>query len=201
MLLVLSLLGAVGCAVCTLSVKRLLTAAIWLAGASAFTAGALYTLGGHVVAVMELSVGAGLVTILFVFAIDLVGDAPRKSPPRVPRWLAVVLVVAIALALAGLLFPFRAAAEPATGASGTVRLWGERQLDVLLQVVWLVSGALTVSGLLVERRATHVEEARKPKPALRSGPVDAGWQGQTPAREDRGRAASAAQSAPEDVHP
>ncbi len=140
--------------------KTLLPAAIWLAGASAFTAGALYLLGGHVAAVMELSIGAGLVTVLFVFAIDLVGDAPRALRSIVPWWLAVGAAVVIGLAIAALMLPVQAVAPTTNPALASV-MWGDRQLDMLLQLVWLVSGALTITGLLVERGSAMVREARK----------------------------------------
>lgn len=159
--LVISLLCAALCAARALSVKTLLPAAIWLAGSSAFTAGALYLLGGHVAAVMELSIGAGLVTVLFVFAIDLVGDAPRALKTVVPWWLAVGAVVVIGLAIASFVLPI-VDVEPSFEGSLAIVMWGDRQLDMLLQLVWMVSGALTITGLLVERSVATFKEARKP---------------------------------------
>ena len=55
-------------------VKGLLNAALWLAGTSCLTSILVYILGSPGLAVIELSVGAGLVTVLFVFAISIIGD-------------------------------------------------------------------------------------------------------------------------------
>lgn len=52
----------------SLRAKSLLASALWLAGVSARVAALLYDLGAHEVAVVELSVGAGLVTVLLLFA-------------------------------------------------------------------------------------------------------------------------------------
>jgi len=60
-------LMALGCGVQAIRAKRLLAAALWLAGVSAAVATLMYSLGAYEVAVIELSVGAGLVTVLFVF--------------------------------------------------------------------------------------------------------------------------------------
>ena len=54
-------------ALATLRARSLLLSALWLAGVSAMISTLLYTLSAHQVAVIELSVGAGLVTIFFIF--------------------------------------------------------------------------------------------------------------------------------------
>ena len=53
---------------------RLLNSALWLAGVSALVSLIFYLMSATQVAVIELSVGAGLVTILFVFAISIAGS-------------------------------------------------------------------------------------------------------------------------------
>src|SRR5512146_3422057 len=73
--------------------KALLTSALWLAGASALTAILLFMYGAHLVAVIELSVGAGLVTVLFVFAINIAGDDAIPARPRIPRPLAWIVTL------------------------------------------------------------------------------------------------------------
>ena len=67
------------CAAQAIRARRLLLAAMWLAGASAATALLLYVLGAAEIAAIELSVGAGLVTVLFVFAITVPFDVSRGS--------------------------------------------------------------------------------------------------------------------------
>ena len=65
--------GILICAILAISSKRLLISAIWLAVTSALVALMIYLLGAPQVAVIELSVGAGLVTVLFVFARNFMG--------------------------------------------------------------------------------------------------------------------------------
>jgi len=144
------------CAGMAVRAARLLHAALWLAGASAALAGLLYAAGAHEVAVIELSVGAGLVTVLFVFAIAIAGDEALNAPPVVPRplaWAATGLLLAIIGAAAWQL--------PPDGAAGSGRFadtfWQARVLDVAAQVVLLFAGALGVLGLLAEPRAQSGE--------------------------------------------
>ena len=72
------------CALQAVRGTRLLIAALWLAGASALTALMMFRLGAPEVAVIELSVGAGLVTVLFVFAINIAGEEPPVPERRLP---------------------------------------------------------------------------------------------------------------------
>ncbi len=67
------------CALQAVRSRRLLMSALWLAGASALVALMMYLLGAPEVAVIELSVGAGLVTVLFVFAINIAGEEPLPT--------------------------------------------------------------------------------------------------------------------------
>src|SRR5581483_4823589 len=127
------------CAVQALRAARLLAAAVWLAGASAFTALWLYRLGTTQLAVIELAVGAGLVTVLFVFAISISGEEAFAGHSRVPKPLALGLV-AVALALLALQFASgsgaaRAAAPSAAGVSISNVFWNDRALDTLVQIV------------------------------------------------------------------
>src|SRR5512133_3353522 len=84
--------GLLVCAVQAVRAPRLLHSALWLAGASALVALEMYLLGAPEVAVIELSVGAGLVTVLFVFAINIAGEEAMTALPVVPRPLAWILV-------------------------------------------------------------------------------------------------------------
>lgn len=85
--------------------KALLTAALWLAGVSAFVALAMYGVGAAETAVIELSVGAGLVTILFVFAITIAGDEAMTAPTIIPKLLRWFLLVGIIAALGWFIWP------------------------------------------------------------------------------------------------
>ncbi len=152
MLQVSLLIAAVFCAIQAIRSPRLLVAAIWLAGVSALVAVLLYTLGAHEVAVIELSVGAGLVTVLFVFAISLAGDETINLPAIIPRPLAVGLVGVAVLALVWILLPMDIAPAEAAESSFAVVLWQERGADTLVQLVLIFGGVLGVLGILAEGR-------------------------------------------------
>ena len=147
----LLVLGVLFCGVQAIRGTRLLLAALWLAGVSSLTAIWLYRLGAYEVAVIELSVGAGLVTILFVFAIALAGEGGMGLPTIVPRWLAGVMVLGGLVAVAWLLWPIvgtevTALVEPPFA----IMLWERRGLDVLVQIGLIFAGVLGVLGLLGE---------------------------------------------------
>jgi NADH:ubiquinone oxidoreductase subunit 6 (subunit J) len=96
----LGLVASVSCAAAAMRASRLITSGLWLAGTSAFLASALYLLDAPYVAAIELSVGAGLVAVLFAFTITTAGDHTKRAAPGVPRWLATGLTV-LALTLLG----------------------------------------------------------------------------------------------------
>ena len=85
--------------------KRILSATIYLACISALVSAVLYRLGAAEVAVMELSVGAGLVTVLLVYAVSVVGDDAFDPPSVVPKPLAFVIVGLIVVLLGWTAFP------------------------------------------------------------------------------------------------
>ncbi len=146
--LVILLVGAVICAVQAIRAARLLAAAIWLAGVSAFVAIALYVMGAQQVAVIELSVGAGLVTVLFVFAISIAGEEAMEVGSIIPRPVAWVLVGIAAVLLALMTLPALGVELPVVEDSFAEMLWQERGLDVLVQIVLIFAGVLGVLGLL-----------------------------------------------------
>lgn len=157
-------IAMVVCAVQAVRSPRLLHSALWLAGASALTALIIYLLGAPEVAVIELSVGAGLVTVLFVFAINIAGEESMPVEPIVPRTLA---WITMALAIALLAWLNRDALvmvfgiKPGVGFNNA--LWNNRQLDVFLQMILIFSGVMSVLGLLAEihpsaKLTPHVEE-------------------------------------------
>lgn len=155
-------------AVQAIRAERLLFSAVWLAGVSALLAIVFYQMDAHYVAVVELSVGAGLVTVLFVFAIGISGEDTIRLKPLIPKPLAWGLVI-LAVVLLGwmILPPAQESAglqqnpapvvESSSGASSTVEaiqtvIWEQRGLDVLVQVVLIFSGVLGLLGLLAESK-------------------------------------------------
>jgi uncharacterized MnhB-related membrane protein len=144
-----------GCAVQAIRARRLLICAMWLAGASAATSLLMYALGAAEVAVIELSVGAGLVTVLFVFAINIAGDEPIAIRSRVPRPLAWVVTLGSFVLFAWLTLPRVGVALPLAGAERfATALWEYRMVDALLQVALIFAGVLGVVGLLAEEPAS-----------------------------------------------
>lgn len=144
-------LAACICAYRMVRSARLLSVTLWLAATSALLAVLIYALGAPEVAVIELSVGAGLVTVLFVFAFSVVGELTLDALTRVPRPLAWGLALAAAGLLAWFLLPLtRTAAAPTETAGFGETLWQARGLDVLVQIVLIFSGVLGVLGLVSE---------------------------------------------------
>ena len=134
--------------------KRLLTSALWLAGVSALLSVVFYLYGARQVAVIELSVGAGLVTVLFVFAISIAGEDAIGARSIVPKWLAWGLVILLVLLLGWftLLPPANPVNQSGSDLALATMLWQERGLDVLVQVVLIFSGVLGLLGLLAEAK-------------------------------------------------
>jgi 4-hydroxybenzoate polyprenyltransferase len=145
-------IAAVVCAVLAIRASRLLSAALWLAVVSALVSIILYELGARQVAVIELSVGAGLVTVLFVFAISIAGDDGLGEASVLPRWLAVGAVGVLLVLLVGMALPVAETDAAAGEFSIEATLWDQRALDVLVQIVLIFTGVLCLLGLLAETR-------------------------------------------------
>ena len=133
--------------------KRLIVSALWLAGVSALLSVLFYLLGAYVVAVIELSVGAGLVTVLFVFAINIAGEEVLNLPAILPKPLAWGLAIAAVLLLGWLALPLLPVVSPASEAPLAELLGQQRGLDVLVQIVLIFSGVLGLMGLLAEAKS------------------------------------------------
>jgi|YNPBryBLVA2012_1023415.scaffolds.fasta_scaffold07883_4 NADH:ubiquinone oxidoreductase subunit 6 (subunit J) len=155
-LMLILVVTALGCAVQAIRTPRLLHAALWLAGASALVSLILYGLGAHEVAAIELSVGAGLVTVLFVFAINIAGDEGPGGRIVVPRWLAwgAVILAGALLLITVLPLPGNAP-SPEQTATFAAALWEDRGLDVLVQIALIFAGGLAVLGLIGDSRVAE----------------------------------------------
>jgi NADH:ubiquinone oxidoreductase subunit 6 (subunit J) len=139
-----------GCAVFAVRATRLFSAALWLAGVSVLTAILLYLIGAFMMAVIELSLSVGLITILLVFAISMVGADSPDQP--VSRPLNIPLVIAMLLLVIGLTLPVLAPHIMPSESSFTTTFWNLRQADVIAQIGLIFAGVLGVLGLLAERR-------------------------------------------------
>jgi NADH:ubiquinone oxidoreductase subunit 6 (subunit J) len=134
---------------------RLLTSALWLAGVSALVAIVFYLYGARQVAVIELSVGAGLVTVLFVFAISIAGDDIIAAKPVLPKPFFIGICLLFVILMGWFLLPGSVNPFSAVGVEGTMNdvFWHQRGPDVLVQVVLIFSGVLGLLGLLAEAKA------------------------------------------------
>jgi uncharacterized MnhB-related membrane protein len=154
-------IGILVCAVMAIRAQRLLISALWLAGTSALTALLIYLLGAPEIAVIELSVGAGLVTVLFVFAINIAGEEPEPVATLIPKPLAWVLVMIAVLILAWLSLPALNSIpllETSETTSFSLMVWRDRAVDVLLQIVLIFAGVLGVLGLMADSQSHSRQE-------------------------------------------
>lgn len=144
-------LGAAFCAYRAMISKHLLPSALYLACVSALTTVILYMLGAYEVAVIELSVGAGLVTVLLVYALSVIGEDTFDPASIIPKPLAVLLVATIAIMVGWMAYPL--VSRPAANSEVLLAdvLWKHRALDVWVQVALIFSGVLGVLGLLSEK--------------------------------------------------
>ena len=140
------------CAIQSIRSKRLILSAIWLAGVSALLSILLFQMGAPQIAVIELSVGAGLVTVLLIFAIGVAGEEAITASPVIPRVLIICLVTAFVLLLGWFSFPPSTAKPMQSESSLTTVLWEERGLDVITQIVLIFAGVLGLLGLLAEAK-------------------------------------------------
>ncbi len=151
---ILIVVGILVCALMAIIAKRLLTSALWLAGCSALVAILLYVMGAPEIAVIELSVGAGLVTVLFVFAINIAGDEPVKLPSLMPKWLAWLFILLAVGGLGWMLVPelnldWLANQDMSSFAEVA---WQNRYVDIVLQAALIFAGVLALLGLLSESK-------------------------------------------------
>lgn len=148
--LFLSLVAAF-CAYRAMISKHLLPSALYLACVSALVSVTLYLLGAYEVAVIELSVGAGLVTVLLVYALSVIGDDSYDPTSIIPKPFAILLVVATAGIAGWMAYPL--VAQPVGNGETLLAevLWKSRALDVWVQVALIFSGVMGVLGLLSEK--------------------------------------------------
>lgn len=139
------------CTYRAMQTRKLLSSILYLACVSATVSVILYMLGAQQVAVIELSVGAGLVTVLLVYALSVVGDDAADLPSVIPQPIALILV-GLAIAFAGfMIFPLNESPLNINSFSLTVVLWQQRVLDVWIQIALIFSGVLGVLGVLSEK--------------------------------------------------
>jgi len=152
-------LGAAFCAYRAMIARHLLSSALYLACVSALVTVILYMLGAYEVAVIELSVGAGLVTVLLVYALSVIGEDTLDPVSIIPKPLAFLLVAVTASLVGWMAYPL--VSHPVTDGEVLLAnvLWKHRALDVWVQVALIFSGVMGVLGLLSEN--VHNQETQK----------------------------------------
>jgi len=155
-------LAMLACALMAFRAKQLIVSALWLAGCSAILSILMYLLGAFAVAVIELSVGAGLVTVLFVFAISIAGGEAAEAKSIIPRPLALIVslvaIVLLAFMTISSLVSLPAAVEP----TFSEVLWQQRGLDMLVQSGLLFAAVVGMLGLLSEAKVPAKEKQAVP---------------------------------------
>jgi len=161
MLLYASLILLVVFAILVCFFRDLLYAAVSLALASVMLSVVLFQYGANIAAVFELSVCAGLITVLFVSTVSMTKDSDQANESRLPAYfLPFILVLFLGLDfflvkwLAG--STLVGAGFPATpGLNFQNVFWGLRMTDIVGQISLIlvgVFGILTIMRALSERR-------------------------------------------------
>jgi NADH-quinone oxidoreductase subunit J len=140
----------------TVMARSLLKATIGLAVTSAAITVLLFMLQSPLAAIFELSVCAGLITVIFISTISLTRPMTHQEIKKRTRYrnrrfwyLPVFVVFAAGLMYLSVRLPL--AGLPKLPATDVVDprnvLWGIRQLDLFGQIIIIVSGALGIAVL------------------------------------------------------
>ncbi|HBU70036.1 MAG TPA: hypothetical protein DEE98_06580 [Elusimicrobia bacterium] len=110
-----------------------------------------FQLGAPVAGVLELSVGAGLITVLIVLTISFIQE--RREQGRKPKAVWVVFSVIISAALAYILYMLAPRASsvallPARWSEVGEILWKTRSFDLFPQALVVLSAAFGILALL-----------------------------------------------------
>ena len=149
------LIGMVIFSVLAIALKDLLKSAISLAASSLLLGIIFFRMNAPYAGVFEISVVAGLITVLFILTIALTksGDEVRES--KLVNWafpaVFVAFLVIDALVMKGLLGKVPALASgPEAGTFGEV-LWKGRTLDLVGQIAVILAGVFAVLALFRKR--------------------------------------------------
>jgi NADH-quinone oxidoreductase subunit J len=149
------LCGLVFCSILAVFFTDVLKAAISLAGASLFLALLFFEMGATYAGVFEISVVAGLITVLFISTISLTKEDAAVRESRLGRLIFPVFFIAVVvvdfLVMSRLLGALQSLpGTPDTGGFGQV-LWGQRTFDLVGQIGIILAGVLCVLALFRKR--------------------------------------------------
>ena len=141
----------------TVMTRSLLRSALGLAATSAVLAIVMYRLNSPLAAVFELSVCAGLISALFFCTISITHPlTPQKTQEymriRIARYwyLPVIMVIAIIVLSFMTIKMDLKLPVPVTDIDVRQVLWQTRQLDIVGQIIILLSGVFGIVILLKE---------------------------------------------------
>ena len=146
--LLVMMVGFAGLAV---FLKDLVRAALSLAFMSALLAVLLYRLNSPYAAVFELSVVAGLITVLFVSTIALTREEEDRESSSWPLYVFVLGLLLFGLIDLSIMKALFGAVPPGVGnvaKSFGDTLWGFRALDMVGQIAVIFGGVFGVLALL-----------------------------------------------------
>jgi NADH-quinone oxidoreductase subunit J len=146
-LLGLMVLLSIGCCI----FKDLLYVAISLATISGVLALVLFLFGANIAGVFELSVCAGLITVLFIATVSLTKDSDQKVETRLPVYF-VPLIILIFIGIDYFVIQWVAHSMPASVVpqpSGTFQrvFWELRSADMLGQIGLIGAGVFGILAL------------------------------------------------------
>ena len=152
---ILLLIGLAIFSVLAILAKDLLKSAISLAVASLLLGIIFFRMGAPYAGVFEISVVAGLITVLFILTIALTkaeGDVRESSLAKIVFPLFFIVFILIdALVMKGLIQKIPALPETAEqGAFGDV-LWKQRTFDLVGQLAVILAGVFSVLALFRKR--------------------------------------------------
>lgn len=155
-LYLISLIGLIFFAILAILFKDLLKAALSLMVASVFLAIVFFMLKAPYAGVFEISVVAGLITVLFVSTIGLTRGEDNAGESRLsgiifPLFFIWFVIIDI-LIMSALLnqYPSPTSANPESGSFGQV-LWQKRTFDLIGQIGIIFAGVFSVLALFRKR--------------------------------------------------
>jgi len=148
------MIGLVVFSILSVLVHDLLKAAISLAAASIFLALLFFRMNATYAGVFEISVVAGLITVLFITAIALTRSDEHVQESKYhllvfPLFFLALVIIDI-LVMKNLLGKIPAVTSPETGTFGEI-LWKERSFDLIGQIGVIFAGVLAVLALFRSR--------------------------------------------------
>lgn len=146
--------------------KSMLASAIMLALASVLVALIMFTFAAPWAAVFELSVCAGLITVLFISVISLVGKDEKFANENRVRFTVLPLFAAL-VAILGWIFvvPFFEAISKYPRMADSAKnlgeiIWNARNFDLIAQILVLSAGVFIIKSIFSKapRRGAKEEE-------------------------------------------